>query len=134
MNLKTKTDILRYLDTQSLLRSLLEIETTLEIALKQEAEFKQKNYGFLGNECAEVKRIEAELAVVAEGTNQEQRKAWLQRQRTENKELLAALSRHQNVIFELDNIHIKVEITKKRLEGLKAVLALKTAQLNFLAS
>ncbi len=129
----TKEAILKYLDTKPLLLKLNQLEDDLEKSLREEAEFKSLNYGFLGNDCAEAKRIEAELAVVAEGSNDTQRKAWLQRQRSKNEELLRVLLRQKNVAFELDNIHIKVEITKKRLEGLKAVLALKTAQINFLA-
>ena len=129
----TKLETLRYLDTKSLIVRLHELEDELEKALHEEAEFKTQNYGYLGAECAEVKRIEAELAVLAEGTNENQRKAWLQRQRMENADLLRALVRQKTAVFGLDNIHIRLEMTKKRLEGIKAVLALKTAQINFLA-
>ena len=72
--------ILKYLDTKPLLTKLNQLEDELEKSLREEAEFKSLNYGFLGNDCAEVKRLEAELAVVAEGSNDTQRKAWLQRQ------------------------------------------------------
>jgi len=128
-----KFEVLRYLDTKSLITRLHELEDEFEKVMKEEAEFKTQNYGYLGSECAEVKRIEAELTVQAEGTNENQRKAWLLRQRVENDELLMALTRQKTVAFDLENIHIRVEMTKRRLESTKAVLALKTAQIHFLS-
>ncbi len=134
MKTPTKEEILRYLDTKPLLVKLTENENELERCLQEEAKFKNDNYGYLGNDCAEVKRIEAELVVNVEGKNESQRKAWLVSQRKGNVELLKALVRQKNTAFELEVIHAKVEMAKKRLEGLKAVLALKTAQINFYAS
>jgi len=127
-----KERYLKYLNTRPLITKLHELEDQLEILMKDEATFKTHNYGYTGD-AAEVKRIEAELAVRAIGTNDTQRKTWLVTQRKENLELLAALTRQKVVAFDHDNLRIKMEMTKKRLEGIKAVLALKTAQLNFLA-
>lgn len=128
-----KARYLKYIDTKSLIIKMHELENELEKLMKEEAEFKTHNYGYTGAECAEVKRIEAELVIRAEGSNENQRKAWLLKQRTDNLELLRALARQKVVAFEYDNLHIKLEMVKKRLEGIKAVLALKTAQLYFLA-
>ena len=128
-----KARYLKYLDTKSLITKMHELEDELEKLMKEEAEFKAHNYGYIGAECSEVKGIEAELVVKAEGTNEKQRTAWLLRQRMENDDLLKALTRQKVTAFDYDNLHIKLDMTKKRLEGIKAILALKTAQLNFLA-
>ncbi|GAI88750.1 unnamed protein product, partial [marine sediment metagenome] len=61
------------------------------------------------------------------------REIWLQKQRAENKELLGAITKQREVAFLIDAHGIKVDMAKKRLEGTRVVLSLKTAQINFLA-
>ncbi|MBU1173184.1 MAG: hypothetical protein KKD44_26770, partial [Proteobacteria bacterium] len=119
-------------------KRLTELENTLEEAMKKEASLRNmnENVGFIasaGSDCAEVKRIEAELLVLAEGRNDTERKAWLTRQRKENQELAAAVQKQRATAFSVDSCRVDVEMAKKRLESVKVVLALKTAQINFLA-
>jgi len=137
-----KLNILKYLDTKSLIEKLHEYENALEEEMRAEATFKAQNHGFLGSgDCQEVKRILAELAVKGPETPEDGKKltvsdkeTWLLRQRTENKELSEAIAKQRQAAFVLDDHQIKVEMAKKRMEGTRAVLALKTAQLNFWAS
>ena len=141
MDIKLKLAILKKLDTDSLITKLHQYEDALEKGMTAERDFKAKNRGFLGSgDCQEVKRITGELSVKAPETNDAGKKMtvvdkenWLLRQRTENKELAGAIAQQQQVSFRLDDLQIKFDTTKKRLEGVRAVLALKTAQLNFLA-
>jgi len=142
MEIGKKTEILKSLDTKNLIIKLHQYEDELEKAMVAEADFKNSNHGFLGSgDCQEVKRILAELSVQAPDANEFGKKItvadkenWLLRQRKENKELLEAITKQREVAFLLDDHQIKTEMTKKRLEGTRAVLALKTAQINFLAS
>lgn len=136
MKTNEKIILLKVRNTATLEKRLTELENALEEAMKKEALLRNENVGFMasaGSDCAEVKRIEAELLVVAEGRNDTERKAWLTRQRTENKELAAAVQKQRATAFSVDNCRIDVEMAKKRLESIKAVLGLKTAQINFLA-
>lgn len=128
-----KAKYLKYLDTKGLIDKMHELEDKLEKLLVEEAQIKDREYGYLGSECSELKNLEAELWVNAEGTNDAQRKSWLQRQRKENNELMAILLRSKNANFELENKRIEIDMAKKRLEGVRAVLELKTAQLKYLA-
>ncbi|GAI62573.1 unnamed protein product [marine sediment metagenome] len=114
----------------------------MEKAMIAEADFKNANHGYLGSgDCQEVKRILAELSAQAPETNGAGKKltipdkeTWLAKQRTENKELSEAIQKQREVSFLLDDHQIKVEMAKKRLEGIRAVLALTAQQLAFLAS
>lgn len=142
MELEEKVRILKSLDTKSLIEKLRQYEDGLEKAMTEEADFKAQNHSFLGSgDCQEVKRILAELSVQAPETNSAGKKltiadkeAWLMRQRTENKELSEAIQKQRQVAFLIDDHQIKVEMTRRRLEGIRAILALKTQQIAFLAS
>lgn len=142
MKTAQKAEILKALDTKNLVEKIQQYEDGLEEAMTKEADFKNQNHGYLGSgDCLEVKRLLAELSAQAPETNEAgkkttvaDREVWLVKQRVENKELNDAISKQRQVVFLLDDHHIKVEMAKKRLEGVKIVLALKTAQINFLAS
>ena len=144
MEIEQKIEILRRLDTKALIQKLSEYEDELQKAMTAEADFKNSNHQFLASstsDCQEVKRIIAELAIKTPETNKSgkkmivaERDAWLLRQRTENKELAEAIAKQRQVTFLLDDHQIKVEMVRRRLEGTRAVLALKTQQIAFLAS
>jgi len=144
MELEKKVGILKSLDTKSLVEQVHRHEDDLETALREQASFKSLNYEYLAcrdGDCQEVKRLLSELILKVPEHNEAGKKltaaekeAWLQRQRKESQELAAAIARQKEVAFLVDNHEIKVEIAKKRLESTKAVLALKTAQINLLAS
>lgn len=142
MEIAEKVKVLKALDTKALIERLHQYEDELEKAMLGQADFKSQNHGFLGSgDCQEVKRILAELAVKAPEANEAGKKMmvadrenWLLLQRKENKELSEAIAKQKQVVFLLDDYQIKVEMIKKRLEGIKGVLALKTAQINFLAA
>jgi hypothetical protein len=142
MEIEVKLKILKSIDTKSLLEKLHQYEDELEEALIAEAKFKGENHNFLGSgDCQEVKRILAELAAHAPEKNDEGKKltttdkeAWLFRQRIENKELSEAINKQREVNFLVNNHQIKVEMARRRLEGIRAVLALKTRQIAFLAT
>ena len=138
-----KLKILRNLDTKGLIEKMQQYQDELEQALREHASFKDLNREYLtsgaSSDCQEVKRILAELT--AKGPDSEGKKltvvekeTWLQRQRTENEELSAAIGKQKSIAFLVENNEIKIEMAKRRLEGARAVLALRTAQLNFLAS
>lgn len=141
MEIEKKMEILKSLDTKSLIERLQQYEDALEEAMREESEFKAENHRFLGSgDCQEIKEILAELAVQAPETNEAgkkttiaDREAWLLRQRTENQKLAKAIAKQRQVAFLIDNHRIKVEMARRRLEGIRSVLALKTQQIAFLA-
>lgn len=144
MNIEQKLEILRKLDTKPLLAKLTEYEDELEQALTQQADFTSHNYNYIaarGSDCSMVKDIIAELSFQAPEVNEAgkkttvaERDAWLQGQRKANQELTDALAQQREVAFLQDNCQIRCEMAKKHLEGTRAVLALKIAQINFLGS
>ncbi len=142
MKIDEKLKILKSLDTKNLIAKLGQYEDELQKEMTAEADFKTQNHGFLGSgDCQEVKRILAELAAQTPETNEAgkrmtaaDKEAWLQKQRTESKELFEAIQKQRTVAFLIDDHEIKVEMARRRLAGATAVLALKTAQINFLAS
>ena len=141
MNMDEKLKILKSLDTKALGVKIRQYEDDLEQAMRGEADFKAQNRDYLGSgDCQEVKRILAELAVQAPETNEAGKKTtiadrdvWVQKQRTENKELSEAITKQRQVAFLLSDYEIKLEMTRRRLTGAIAVMALKTAQVTFIA-
>ena len=138
-----KIQALKNLDTKGLIKMLPELELALEQALRNEVNFRNLNIGYCSSstsDCAEVKRISAELAIKGmlredlKKPTVEETKNWLILQRTENDELSRALTRQNDVTFELENNRISIEMAKKRLENIHKVLALRTAQIAFLTS
>lgn len=141
MEIETKVRILKSLDTKALAEKIRQYEDELQKELTAEANFKAANHQYLGSgDCQEIKRILAELSAQAPETNEAgkkttiaDREAWLAKQRTENTELSDAIARQRQVAFLSGDHAIKVEMARHRLTGATAVLALKAAQLNFLA-
>lgn len=144
MDDQQKLDFLKYLDTKSLIEKLAQYEKELQKVLREQTDFVAKEHDYTtsrGTDCHAVKSIIAELNAQIPDTNGggkkltvADRETFLVKQRKENKELSEAIQRQHQVSFLQDDWQINVEMTKKRLESIKAVLALKTAQLNFLAS
>ena len=144
MELNDKLKILKRLDTKELITKIQHYEDELEHALREQASFKDINREYLtsgmSTDCQEVKRILAELATQGPPTEAGKkltaadREVWLQKQRTENDELAAAINKQKSISFLLENNEINIEMARRRLEGVRALLALRTGQINFLAS
>ena len=144
METEHKLKILRNLDTGSLIEKLHRYEDELEQALREDASFKDVNREYLtsgaSSDCQAVKRMLAELEARAPANTEgrkvtvAEKEAWLQRQRTENAGLSAAVNKQKSVAFLAENSEIKIEMARRRLEGVRAILALRTAQLNLLGS
>lgn len=143
MEPEEKIRILKSLDTKNLIEKLHKYEDELEKALRDAASFKDLNRGYLSStgDCQEVKKLLAELGAQAPATNGAGKKFtladkedWLQKQRTENRELAVAIAKQKDTTFLLENNEIKADMARRRLGGAIAVLALKTQQLALLAS
>jgi len=142
MTFEEKLRVLRALDTKKLINILGDLENKLEATLQQEAQVKNHNAGYLASatsDCAEVKQILAELMVTCPETDKNgkklvaaDREAWLVRQRKDNPDLVKAIDHQLRVAFNLENLRVDTEMAKKRLESTKAILGLRTAQIEFL--
>ncbi len=142
MEIREKVEILKRLDTKALVEKLHQYENELETALREAASFKDLNRGYLSStgDCQETKKLLAELSAQAPEANeagkkmtQADKEVWLQRQRTDNLELAAAVAKQKDTAFILENNEIKADMARRRLAGATAVLALKTQQIAFLA-
>lgn len=143
MEIAEKILILKSRETKNLVENLHKAEDALETALRDAASFKDLNRGYLSSsgDCQETKRILAELSAQVPETKEAgkkftlaDREVWLQKQRTENNELAGAINKQKSVAFTIENNEIGVEMARRRLEGIRAVLALTTQQIAFLAS
>ena len=139
-NRNKKIQALKGLDTLKLINMLPELEDKLEVALREEVSLRNLNIGYLASgdkDCAEVKRMMAEMVFIAptidgKKMNLNDREAWLTKHRTENNELTRAIERQHEVAFNLENMRIDIEMAKKKLENIHKILALRTAQIQFL--
>lgn len=140
MDTDAKQALLCRFGTKGLLLKLDELENDLVKALNEQTRAKTENAGYLSSgdrDCVEVKRILAELTVQPSDGKKltvPEREAWLQKQRTENPTLKVALERQEKVSALLAHLQITVEMAREKLSNVRIVLALRTAQINFLAS
>ena len=143
--LQPKINFLKSLGTKEVIQKIHRLENDLDAALREETNFKNLNAGYLanyGSDCAEVDRLLSELSFkcpdLVPGTEKKMtapdRTAWLKTQRTENKDVDAAINRQHSGTFQLDNLKTDIEIAKKKLDSMRAILGLKTAQIQFLTS
>ncbi len=143
MEIEEKIRILKSLDTRNLITAIKKYEDELETALRSAASFKDLNRGYLSStgDCQEVKKILAELNAQTPATHEGGKKftladkeIWLQRQRTDNQELAAAIAKQKDTAFLLENNEIKADMARRRLASAIAILSLKTQQIAFFAS
>jgi hypothetical protein len=141
VEIQEKVALLNKLDTAQLFRSIQEAENRLEQALKADALYRNDNVRYLGGyseDCDAVKAIIAELTIEPP-LNTEGKKAtvsmmgaWLTKQRDTNPTLLKAIDYQNQVSFQLETNRITIDMAKKRLESLKGLMGLRTAQIEFL--
>lgn len=136
-NRHKKIGELHELNTKPLVDRLDGLEGSLETALRAEASFRDLNAGFLSSgttsDCAEVKRMLAELSAKGAGEKQTvaEKEVWLTLRRSDT-DLAAAIARQKTVAFDLDGHRTTIEMAKHKLTNLRVVLGLKTAQIQFL--
>lgn len=129
--------ILQLLGTKELISQLNSLEAELVKVLTDEANYRSQVSEYLasaGSDCGYVKRLLAELAPLAQGKNAEERAAWLTKQREENETLRHAIARQREIAFLMDDHRIKVEAVRRRYEAVRSLIALRTAQIQFLSS
>ena len=148
MELDEKIEYLNSIGTGTLITKIHEAENILEERMLADAQYRSNNVGYLagyGDDSAIVKGILANLTldapVGADGKKLTvaQLDAWLRQQRTHpqppvNTELYEAIRLQNQITFQCENNRIEIEMAKKRLESLKAILGLRTAQISFLGS
>jgi hypothetical protein len=141
MEFEDKVEWLNGMGTAKLLRDIQFAEDTLEGLLIKDANYRRDNVGYLasyGDDCGVVKARLAELAleppVSAEGKKltAPQTEAWLRQQRTANEHLASAIALQNDHTFQIETNRINIDMAKKRLESLRGVMAMRTAQIEFL--
>ena len=143
MEFSRKLQILKYVDTKSLCENIAKLEDELEQRIREDLSFRHSNMGYLaslGSDCNEVKQRLAQLAVAAPETDSEgkkytapQKEAWLILMRAKDSQLKKAIEIQKDIAFQVENNRVAIELKKKRLESMRVVVTLKTAQINFLA-
>jgi 3-dehydroquinate dehydratase len=137
MEIEQKIQFLNSLGTKDLITKIHEAEEVLRLAMENEAAYRHENASYIASyneDCATVKNILAELEppVTDVKTTVAQRETWLRKQRSTNANLVAASNLQNEVTFQIESKRIAIEIAKKKLESLKAVLGLRAAQIEFL--
>ena len=137
MEIEEKIQFLNSLGTKELIAKINEAEEHLQTALEWDASYRREHVGYLASyneDCSTVKNIMAELDPPATETKLTvaQRESWLRQQRSIHPHLVAAIDLQNQVTFQVETDRIEIEMAKKKLESLKAVLGLRTAQIEFL--
>ena len=127
--------------TKNLIENLNNWEDKLFLALTEDAKYRAENVAYLAgytDDCKAVKEVLAKLSMdpplgpEGKKATVAQVEAWLTFQRTHNEELMAAIAKQNAVAFQVENNRISIEDYKRRIEAVRAILALRTAQIEFL--
>ena len=141
MELDEKIEYLNSIGTGTLITKIHEAENILEERMLADAQYRSNNVGYLagyGEDCVAVKATLADLTLDAPvGTDGKkltvaQLVSWLRQQREHNAQLAENIRLQNQITFQCENNRIEIEMAKKRLESLKAILGLRTAQIEFL--
>jgi len=133
---RQKMEILQAMDTKRLIEMIPKLEKDYEAARREENNFTHLNSRFLTSrtgESSEVKRLKAEALLTMPGKNKEEREAQVDRQRSGETELAQALQMETDLNYTAENLAINTERAKIALNNVLAVLALRKAQIEFLA-
>jgi hypothetical protein len=151
MEIEQKILFLNSLGTKELIAKISEAEEHLKTAWEWDAAYRKEHVGYLASyneDCAAVKNILAELlpempkifvadekavgGIKEKPATQIQTESWLRQQRSTNPNVVAATDVQNQVTFQIETDRIEIEMAKKKLESLKAVLGLRAAQIEFL--
>jgi hypothetical protein len=141
VEIQEKIDLLNRMQLGKLVKDIQDSENHLEILLLEDTQYRNKNVPYLasyGEDCAEVKALLANLALEpplgpdGKKATAPMIEAWLRQQRSVNLKLAEAMKKQNEVTFKVENSRITADMTKKRLESLKGVLSLRTAEIEFL--
>ena len=139
---KNKLEILQKLDTKKLTERLKVLEKGLFTNLLNHANLyleESQNIGRVSGDSPRVKELLAMVTFICPAeidgkkTTADMREAWLTRQRKENKELNEAIQAQAQAQFQIDTSQATIDATKEELRNIRAVLALKAAQIGFLS-
>ena len=142
MDIKQKLEILQKLDTKKLVEQLKALEEGFFSNMLNHSNLyleESQNIGRAGGDSLRVKELLAMATFICpaeiEGkkTTADMREAWLTKQRKESKELNEAIHAQAQAQFQLDTSQATIDTIKEELRNIRAVLALKTAQVNFLS-
>ena len=142
MNMEERLKILQKLDTKKLAERLDQLQDGLFTSLLNHANLyfeESQNIGRASGDSPRVKELLAMATFICpaeiEGkkTTTDMRDAWLTKQRKESKELNEAIQAQAQAQFQLDSSQATIDATREELRNIRAVLALKTAQIGFLS-
>jgi len=138
---QAKIKIINSQKTVTLVERLDQLESEYEKAVRNATDNKNANTTFIanmGSDSQAVKEFMAglqcpELNESGKKTTVAEREAWLMKQRKDNPELLVLIERQKSAAFILEADRNQIDIMSHRIANVRAVLALRTAQLNFLS-
>jgi len=142
VKVERRLELLAKLDTKKLIERMHQLEDSLFTLLMDQANYYAEHADDLargGNDSPAIKVLEAELlwqcpeAKEGKKLTVAEKEAWLLQQRKGNKALAEAVERQKQASFQLDSNQATVEVVKQEMQGVRAVITLKTAQINFLS-
>ena len=152
MEFEERIEVLNGMNTARLIADIKTAEETLEKLMLDDASYRSINARYLAaynDDCTAVKELDSALMYTAQNTQGDiyvtlermtgkkptaaLMETWLTQQRIDNQELKHVIALQYSVTFQCETNKIKIDMAKKRLESLKGVLGLRTAQISFLS-
>jgi hypothetical protein len=152
MDFEERVGYLNDLNTAKLVTDIHTAEDTLEKLMQEDASYRNLNARYLAaynDDCTAVKELDAQLMMSAQDQGSEVyttlermtgkkptaalMENWLVTARKTNEELKSLVDLQYKVAFQCETYKMKIDMAKRRLETLKGVMGLRTAQILFLA-
>ena len=143
MTIQEKIGFMGPFKTGELIESIKKTETEYEEVLREQSKFMIDKGAYVsgtrGANSEAVKRIEADLTMeIPETINNKKataddKKAWLARQKTENKELADAYQNQRMADIVAADFEIKVKMNEVRIANIRAIMSFRASQFAFFA-
>ena len=143
MTVDEKRALLQGLGTKQLVDDIKKAEVELETSLREQSKLRTEQVQYLkgarSNSCEAVDLIESKLTmeipaeINGKKATESDKKAWLSRQKTENKDLNEAYTKMKMAEVLLADLEIKQKMAEVHLNDLRNILSLRVAQITLFA-
>ena len=141
MDIMAKKDFIKALKTKELIDSLDTQEKELQALREKELQFRSQNSQYITGrsaDCTAVRNIKAELSMTApmldgKPMTEAQLTKWIASQEKTNTALLDAITKQREADFAAGDLEIQIKGAESKITSIRAIMALRTAQISFFA-
>jgi hypothetical protein len=144
MSLNDKADHLKMFGLSKLVEELTNTEAEYEKLLREQKDFRSLNMdnlsGARGTDSIRVGTIRAQLSgqipteINGKKATEADKKSWLERQETENKEFADAIRDQRMAGIVLGDFDVRIKVMELHFQNTRSIISIRIAQVNFFSA